>query len=83
MIVRHGLKKELEYLLANISRTEDYMAELADEFWERGGVCCPDCGVRGYSELGLKQERRYKRVREIREKLVKDTNVELSVVFSH
>ena len=69
--MRQGLKKELECLLANISRTEDYMGELADEFWSNGGICCPSCGVRGYSELELKQERRYQRVNEIKQKIAK------------
>lgn len=67
-----GLKRELEGLKRNIARTDANMGELASDFWANGGVCCPSCGVPGYSELELKQERRERRVEEIIAKLKRD-----------
>ncbi|MNI77787.1 hypothetical protein D3C87_324660 [compost metagenome] len=66
-----NLKTELENLYKNIYITERYLGELSDTFWKNGGICCPCCGVEGYSELELKQERREKRVLEIKAKLSK------------
>ncbi|AJX61008.1 hypothetical protein AQ938_06660 [Burkholderia pseudomallei] len=67
-----GLKQELDGLKRNIDRTDELMSQLASEFWMSGGVCCPGCGVPGYSELELKQERRERRVKEIVAKLKRD-----------
>ncbi|PRF55377.1 hypothetical protein [Burkholderia multivorans] len=67
-----GLKKELEGLKRNIDKTDELMSQLASEFWMNGGVCCPGCGVPGYSELELKQERREQRMKEIVAKLRRD-----------
>lgn len=66
------LRAELDGLLKNIRRTDDLMAQQADEFWANDGVCCPSCGVPGYSDLQLKQERREKRVAEVRAKIARD-----------
>ncbi|EPS1221624.1 hypothetical protein ACVBR5_000850 [Burkholderia cenocepacia] len=67
-----GLKQELEGLKRNIDRTDELMSQLESDFWGSGGVCCPSCGVRGYSELQLKQERRERRVKEVVAKLRRD-----------
>lgn len=60
------LKTELANLRRNYDRDEDKLARASRDFWSSGGVCCPSCGVRGYGELQLKQERRLKRMDEIR-----------------
>ncbi|VBQ81368.1 hypothetical protein [Burkholderia pseudomallei] len=67
-----GLKRELEGLKRNIDRTDELMSQLESEFWAGGGVCCPGCGVPGYSELQLKQERREHREKQIVAKLKRD-----------
>ena len=64
-----SLKAELANLELNLATTYTFMSELAEEFWDNGGVCCPSCGVPGYSELLLKQERREARIAQIKKKL--------------
>ncbi|MBN3839320.1 hypothetical protein [Burkholderia sp. Ac-20349] len=64
-----GLRHELEGLNRNIARTDATLARLASDFWANDGICCPSCGVQGYSELELKQERRERRRGEILAKL--------------
>ena len=73
---KSGLKTELANLRKRISATEDYMGRLSNDFWANGGVCCPSCGVPGYSELSLKQERREERIKQILAKLARDTKQE-------
>ena len=65
------LKEELANLNKNIIETDNYLGALAHEFWRNGGICCPTCGVEGYGELELKQERRWKRIEEVEAKLAK------------
>lgn len=67
-----GLKLELVNLRKRYSETEDYLSRLSNEFWRADGVCCPSCGVPGYSELLLKQERREKRIAEIMQRLKRE-----------
>lgn len=67
------LKTELRALQENYKRTEEKMRRLSSDFWERGGVCCPFCGVLGYSELAEKQERREDRMKQIKDKLKRDS----------
>ena len=64
-----GLKLELANLQKQIIRTDRHLEEMSDEFWRSGGVCCPSCGMPGYSELMWKQERRELRVKQIEKKL--------------
>jgi 50S ribosomal subunit-associated GTPase HflX len=64
-----NLQIELANLQRNLDLTEAYMGEVAEEFWRNGGVCCPSCGVPGYSELVNKQIRRMDRVVQIKKKL--------------
>jgi hypothetical protein len=45
------------------------MADIEREFWLDGGVCCPCCGVPGYSEMMSAQERRERRILYIEKKL--------------
>jgi len=63
------LKKELINLESRIEKDNDLLSEIERDFWENGGTCCPSCGVRGFSDLVNKQERREKRVAQIRKKL--------------
>lgn len=63
------LKVELANLKKNYDRDDDYLADTAANFWRNGGVCCPSCGVPGYSALVEKQERRLKRMEGIKKKL--------------
>lgn len=66
---KKGLRYELKGLKKNYRSTEEYLREVAREFWANGGICCPGCGVRGYSALQMKQDRRYDRIRQIEKKL--------------
>lgn len=63
------LKEELYFLEKNYLRTSKHLEELDNTFWRNGGICCPSCGVSGYPYLLDKQERRFKRMAEIRRKL--------------
>lgn len=67
-----ALKQELENLRKNVKETYNHMGSLSAEFFSSGGVCCPSCGVRGYSELIDKQDRRHKRIDQILAKLSRD-----------
>lgn len=67
------LVQELAGLTINIAETDAKLARLAKEFWANGGVCCPSCGVPGYSDLQLKQERRRERVKQVIAKLDRDS----------
>ena len=66
------LKTELDNLLTNIKRTKRLMEKIEAAFWRDGGICCPGCGCPGYRDLESKQERREKRIEEIRAKLMRD-----------
>jgi hypothetical protein len=66
------LQQELVNLNRSIDSTDVNLSYLASKFWRDGGICCPDCGVPGFSDLVAKQERRHKRVAEIEAKLARD-----------
>ncbi|WP_144106797.1 hypothetical protein [Paraburkholderia sp. BCC1886] len=66
------LRTELAHLRRRIRKTGDYLSKLSSDFWRRGGICCPSCGVEGYSDLQMKQERREKRLLQLLDKLKRD-----------
>ena len=63
------LHRELSDLKTAFAKTDLLLERMSDDFWRGGGVCCPECGVEGYRELGWKQERREKRIRQLEKKL--------------
>jgi transposase len=63
------LREELANLKAKIQREDIRLGEIERQFWEDGGVCCPCCGVPGFSEAEKRQERRYLRIKQIEKKL--------------
>ncbi len=64
------IKSEIEHL--RISRTADdqRLGSAERNFWKAGGVCCPGCGVPGFSKLVNKQERRMSRHADLAFKLL-------------
>ena len=66
------LKFEVSALVAKIERVDNEMGDIENDFFADGGICCPSCGVPGYSEMSLKQERRVKRLKQLRDKLARD-----------
>lgn len=68
------LKQELENLYKQINRTEDRLHDMARKEWN--GICCPSCGVPGYSDLVEKNDRRRERIEQIKLKLSQDTSDE-------
>jgi hypothetical protein len=73
--IRHRpspLKIELANLRKRYAADEERLAILADDFWRNGGICCPGCGVPGYTDLQEKQERRLLRISGIEQKLGKN-----------
>lgn len=67
------LRKEISRLNHVIERTEQEMINLEEDFWQNGGICCPGCGVPGFSEMEEKQERRKKQLRYLIKKYEKDS----------
>ena len=67
------LKTELDNLCKQYLRTEDRLQYMVNNLWS--GICCPSCGVPGYSDLEDKQERRLVRMKQLRVKLFKDSAV--------
>jgi DNA repair exonuclease SbcCD ATPase subunit len=63
------LEREIQSIERKILREELRMDRLSAQFWADGGVCCPSCGVPGYSELMFAQERREAWLKILREKL--------------
>lgn len=63
------LKTELQNLERRFADTEYYMQELEREFWSNGGICCPSCGVPGFSDIEQKQERRMDRIEYLKAKI--------------
>lgn len=66
------LRTELMHLLAKYERVDEEMGRQAADFWANDGVCCPSCGVPGYSEMALAQDRREARMDQIRAKIGRD-----------
>lgn len=65
---------ELEGIQYNLNRTDDRMYDIASEWRDNGGICCPYCYSAEYRLLAEKQERREKRKTEIIIKLNKDNS---------
>ncbi len=68
------LLKQLKALQARYRREDDELGDIAREFWANGGICCPGCGVPGYSERERRQERREQRITELKAKIARDAN---------
>ena len=66
------LNQEIVGLKRNIASTEDWQANVANQFWANGGICCPCCGVPGYSEASSLNERRMLRLKQLEAKLLRD-----------
>jgi hypothetical protein len=67
------LKVEQRNLERALAQTYVHMDGLERTFWSSGGICCPSCGVPGFSVLVDKQERRLVRLKQIRDKLKRDS----------
>ncbi len=67
------LRFEARALKVKIARVDDEISAISQRFWASGGVCCPSCGVPGFSEMVCKQERREKRLDNLYRKLAKDS----------
>jgi 4-hydroxy-3-methylbut-2-en-1-yl diphosphate synthase IspG/GcpE len=63
------LNTELENLYKSIEKTDVYLYDLEQRFWENGGICCPSCGSKEYRHLVEKQKRRRRRVEALKKKL--------------
>ena len=68
---RSPLKTELKNLKKKIAEDDLRLAQMSDDFWQNGGICCPSCGVPGFRDLCDKQDRRSLRVKGIEKKLEK------------
>jgi hypothetical protein len=66
---RSPLRAELADLKAKVRREDIRLGEIERQFWLDGGVCCPSCGVPGYSEAMSAQERRELRIQYLENKL--------------
>lgn len=67
------LKTEIENLRVKIRKDEARLAKAERKFWNEGGVCCPFCGVSGYSELSRLQDERQTRIDQLLAKIKRDT----------
>lgn len=66
---RSPLRAELDNLEVKIYREDIRLAELNQQFLAEGGVCCPSCGIPGYSDAVCAQDRRRARVCYLKAKL--------------
>ncbi len=66
------IREELRRLAIRGERAQRWKKQAARSFWERGGVCCPACGVDNYSGVMSKQGRRLTRATYLIEKIKKD-----------
>ncbi len=71
--IRSPLKQEITNLRINIARDQERLDNAEMNFWENGGICCPFCGVPGYSELASLQDRRQLRIDQLLVKIEKDS----------
>ncbi|MNU19669.1 hypothetical protein D3C71_79020 [compost metagenome] len=67
-----SLKRELQNLRVNISRSERRLWTLAGEFENSGMSCCPDCAYPEYSNLVAKNRRRHTRILQLEAKIKRD-----------
>lgn len=65
-------RDELKHLARRGERAQRWKSQAARSFWERGGICCPSCGVENYSGVMSKQSRRYERANYLIDKIRKD-----------
>ena len=63
------LRRELRNLKTKVQQEDFRLSQLEMEFWEMGGVCCPSCGIPGFSEARDAQERRLQRIHYLEKKL--------------
>jgi hypothetical protein len=70
---RSPLKAERADLVRKIAQVKDWQSRVSAEFFANGGVCCPGCGVPGYLDSQMANERRMLRLRQIDAKLTKDS----------
>jgi hypothetical protein len=66
------LREEIRRLAIRGERARRWKSQAARNFHERGGVCCPACGVENYSGVMSKQERRLKQATYLIEKIKRD-----------
>jgi hypothetical protein len=64
------LRREIAAIERKMHKVELQMDKLEAQFWKNGGVCCPTCGLPGYSDLEWAQERREAWLKILRAKLV-------------
>lgn len=58
LTTKDRLEREIVRIKCKIAVEDDRMSQISDQFFEDGGICCPACGVPGYSESMSAQERR-------------------------
>lgn len=63
------LREELRNLQMKHALEAERLDEVQREFWANGGVCCPYCGIPGYSAAVDAQARREERIRQLEKKL--------------
>lgn len=63
------LREELRNLQMKHALEAQRLDEVQREFWAAGGVCCPCCGVPGYSAAVDAQARREQRIQQLQKKL--------------
>lgn len=63
------LRVELTNLEHRVLQEDLRLYELEQQFWSDGGVCCPYCGIPGFSGAVDKQVRRKARITQIEHKL--------------
>jgi hypothetical protein len=69
------LKVELARLQENGKRASTLMSQIVADFHSSGGICCPCCWSREYSDTVLAQERRRERARYLIAKIRRDGGV--------
>jgi len=66
------LRKEVQRLQQQIAHDEQTLSELNREFWRRGGGCCPNCSMPGFSDLANRQEARQRRLHQLELRMAAD-----------
>jgi len=64
-----GLKREIQDLQRKIPATDLWLEEVEQRFWREGGICCPGCGVQGFSDAQDAQKRRRLRLAQLQAQL--------------
>jgi hypothetical protein len=68
-----GIKREIADLENKIRAEAARMQQVEARFWKEGGMCCPGCGVKGWYDWVEAQERRQKRLEQLKAKLERDS----------